>query len=434
MESIITLEFSTCFDSLSSEKKDKQPRILDCGHSFCFECICNLTVKDHNIHCPICSNPTTLDTASLPLNHQLISILSPKSKITTLPCECSLLTDQYCPSCPTEPPLCPECFSGTHLTAARKSHVLKPLSGKFTMDCAVHKQQLLLYCFDDDQLICLLCGHYGDHKTHRIEPIDSAAKMLRSQLTKTIQKRERMGKKINQQYIEAHHQLMNIQVKKYLLDRAEGILQKCTTEANDGLFLSLWSEVMKEPILKIKEFDFLGNILTKENDLERFLIAMIPEKYQMAKTQLIYRGTRDGLNGATFGKLCAHKAPTLTLIRTSRKYIFGGFTPVPWSLNNSNAEDPSLDSFLFSLKNPWNGSAVKFPLVAKANAVYSGVNEGPSWNFAHLRIYLPNANYCHANGYYNFGAAPGAYHSCSLLDGGCSISVEEIEVYLFKVD
>jgi len=303
------------------------------------------------------------------------------------------------------------------------------------VQCTKHPSQgLLLYCFDDDQLICLLCGHYGDHKTHRIEPIDSAAKILRSQLTKTIQKRERMGRKINQLYIEAHHNLMNLQVQKYLLDRSESILQKCTTESNDNLFLSFWSEIMKEPILKIKEFDFMGYILTKENDLEKFLIPMIPEKYQTAKTILIYRGTRDGLNGSTFGKLCAHKAPTLTLLRSSRKYIFGGFTPVPWSLNNSNAEDPSLESFLFSLKNPWNGAPVKFPIITKANAIYSGTNEGPSWNFAHLRIYLPNANYCHASGYYNFSAAPSAYQSCSLMDGGCSMTIEEIEVYLFKFD
>jgi len=196
----------------------------------------------------------------------------------------------------------------------------------------------------------------------------------------------------------------------------------------------MWSEAMKESMLKMNEPNFNGNILGKDRDLEKALIQMVPEKYQCTKTTLIYRGTRDGLNGASFGRLCANKGPTLSLMRSTRKNIFGGFTPVPWSLNNSHGEDPSLESFLFLLKNPWNGGPLKFPLISKSNAVYSGVNEGPSFNFAHLRIYLPNANYCHTNGYYNFSSAPSAYHSCSLMDGGCSISIEEIEVYLFEVD
>jgi hypothetical protein len=267
-----------------------------------------------------------------------------------------------------------------------------------------------------------------------MDPLEVAAKKLRPELPIVIQNRDKMVAKINQQYIEAHQNLMNIQIKKYLLDQSESILQKCTGETNDILFLLLWSEVMnKQSILKIHKLNFTGNILTKENDLEKYLIPMLPEKYQYAKTTLIYRGTRDGLNGATFCKLCTQKGPTLTLLRSTRKRIFGGFTPVPWAVNNNHADDPALETFLFSLKNPWNGSPVKFPITSKTNAVYSGVNEGPSFNFAHLRIYLPNANYCHTAGSYNFNGVSSAYHSCSLMDGGCSISIEEIEVYLFEV-
>jgi hypothetical protein len=333
-----------------------------------------------------------------------------------------------------EPPLCTECFTGTHLTAARKTHSLKPMVEKISFHCSKHTTQpLLLYCFDDEQLICLLCGYYGDHKNHRMEAIESAAKKLRPELTKVVQIRERMVSKVNQQYIEAHQNLMNVQIKKYLLDKSESILQKCTAENNDTLFLFLWSEVMKESILRIHKLNFTGNIITKEmNDFEKSLISMLPEKYQAVQSTLIYRGTRDGLNGATFCKLCAHKGPTLTLLRSTRKNIFGGFTPVPWGVNNNHTEDPSLESFLFTLKNPWNGAPVKFPIVTKSSAVYSGINEGPSFNFAHLRIYLPNANYCHTTGSYNFNGVSTAYHSCSLLDGGCSINIEEIEVYLFE--
>jgi len=101
-----------------------------------------------------------------------------------------------------------------------------------------------------------------------------------------------MVAKVNLQYIEAHQNLMNVQIKKYLLDQSENILQKCSVEKNDTLFLLMWSEVMKESILKIHKLNFIGNIITKENDYEKFLISMLPDKYQCSQTTLISGNSR----------------------------------------------------------------------------------------------------------------------------------------------
>jgi hypothetical protein len=45
--------------------------------------------------------------------------------------------------------------------------------------------------------------------------------------------------------------------------------------------------------------------------------------------------------------------------------IFGGFTPVEWDSSSKYKADPSLKSFLFTLKNPHNVPARRFALKAE---------------------------------------------------------------------
>ena len=45
--------------------------------------------------------------------------------------------------------------------------------------------------------------------------------------------------------------------------------------------------------------------------------------------KLCWRATRDGWNATAFHSLCDEKGPTITIIKVG-KYIFGGFTSLPW--------------------------------------------------------------------------------------------------------
>jgi len=71
------------------------------------------------------------------------------------------------------------------------------------------------------------------------------------------------------------------------------------------------------------------------------------------KSQLLYRGTRDGFQAADFHRCCDDKGPTVTLIRTpmSGQSIFGGFADKPWTSGEawSHTWEPSNKAFLFSL-------------------------------------------------------------------------------------
>jgi hypothetical protein len=82
---------------------------------------------------------------------------------------------------------------------------------------------------------------------------------------------------------------------------------------------------------------------------------------------LLWRGSRDGFEARDFHGRCDGHANTLTLIEDTEGNIFGGFTPVEWE-SRSNLKykpDPSLKSFLFTLKNLHGFPARKFALKAE---------------------------------------------------------------------
>jgi hypothetical protein len=102
---------------------------------------------------------------------------------------------------------------------------------------------------------------------------------------------------------------------------------------------------------------------------------------------LLWRGSRDGFRATTFHGRCDGHANTLTLIEDTAGNIFGGFTPVEWESRKYDTKsasfkgDPSLKSFLFTLKNPHIFPASKFALKAeeKNAAIHCASSEGPNF-------------------------------------------------------
>ena len=62
---------------------------------------------------------------------------------------------------------------------------------------------------------------------------------------------------------------------------------------------------------------------------------------------LLYKATQHGGSASNFHKYCNNKGATLTLIRNTKGFRFGGFTTQSWSNSNNNKKDPY--AFLFSL-------------------------------------------------------------------------------------
>jgi hypothetical protein len=95
---------------------------------------------------------------------------------------------------------------------------------------------------------------------------------------------------------------------------------------------------------------------------------------------LLWRGGRDGFRVRDFHVRCDGHANTLTFIEDTEGNIFGGLTPVKWESGHYLFKaDPSLKSFLFTLKNPHNIPARKFALKAerKEKAIFCSSSCGP---------------------------------------------------------
>jgi hypothetical protein len=92
---------------------------------------------------------------------------------------------------------------------------------------------------------------------------------------------------------------------------------------------------------------------------------MLFEDFKKKQFTLLWRGSRDGFGASDFHNRCDRHPNTLTVILDTDGNIFGGFTPVEWESGWKEKGDPSLKSFIFTLKNPHNVPARRFALKAE---------------------------------------------------------------------
>jgi len=91
--------------------------------------------------------------------------------------------------------------------------------------------------------------------------------------------------------------------------------------------------------------------------------------------QLLYKATRDGFSASIFHQLCDDKGATISVIKSSEGWLFGGFTTQSWSGNGVNKADPQ--AFLFTLTNPHNIPATKFITIQQQCAIHGHQGSGP---------------------------------------------------------
>jgi hypothetical protein len=88
----------------------------------------------------------------------------------------------------------------------------------------------------------------------------------------------------------------------------------------------------------------------------------ILQEFRTSRIEMLYRGTRDGFGSADFHGKCDGHGNTITLIRTTKDFIFGGYTPLSWDSSNAYKTDSSHQSFVFTISNPHQIGSRKFRL------------------------------------------------------------------------
>jgi hypothetical protein len=108
------------------------------------------------------------------------------------------------------------------------------------------------------------------------------------------------------------------------------------------------------------------------------ILSCLPESSggMQVKLELLYRASRDGWQGQDFHSRCDSKGATVTVIKCTGGFVFGGYADVSWHSRDGDSDKKSLrgkvivsnytqsaQSFLFSLNSPSSVGPVKLPLV-----------------------------------------------------------------------
>ena len=138
---------------------------------------------------------------------------------------------------------------------------------------------------------------------------------------------------------------------------------------------SNYSEIKK---IKTNEFDSL--ILKESNRVNEF-IKKIYEWSGCNNMKLLYRGTRDGMEGKYFHNKCNNQGPTISLFKNEKGYIFGGYASTDWTSYGNYKS--ALESFIFTLTNIHGTEPTKFPNSNTSYSIDDCSNYGPTFGDGH---------------------------------------------------
>jgi hypothetical protein len=132
-----------------------------------------------------------------------------------------------------------------------------------------------------------------------------------------------------------------------------------------------------------------------------------------------------------FHRRCDGHFKTLTVIKSSKGNIFGGYSPLAWQSTGGYQQDASKQTFLFSLKNPRDCIATRFDITSDGSyAIYCSADR-LAFGSGHAIHVCDNCNTNKSN-YTNVGNTfenKTGIDGKAVLDGENYFTVEEIEVF-----
>ena len=149
--------------------------------------------------------------------------------------------------------------------------------------------------------------------------------------------------------------------------------------------------------------------------------------------KLLYRASRDGFDALSFHAKCDHQPSTLTVIKTTKGYIFGGFTALAWESIGKHKADPS--SFLFSLINHTSMPQLMPLQAVSKHSIFCDAASGPSFGGG-CDLYISDISNVSTSSYSNLGHSydftlffNGTTEAKSFLAGSYKFQTSEIEVF-----
>ena len=208
-------------------------------------------------------------------------------------------------------------------------------------------------------------------------------------------------------------------------------LKKCGNKNNSQIdfYPKEEKEIKKilEPIASFGKifnnaFILIDSKILNQNEIYINNIKNWINKEKQIITELLYRKTDNGDSYDTFHQLCDNKGPTLILIKGTKGFIIGGYTPLSWDSYSGYKKDN--DSFLFSLTN----NEIYTKNKGKMDSIYCSKTYGPHF---HCLIFSEGKNMSKINlenGCVNYK------NLNKILPNSGNFDLEEVEVYKVKCD
>ena len=204
-------ECSICYEGYNDEKKC--PRLLSCGHSFCFSCLERL-LHGNSIDCPKCRHAVAVPTGvqGLLKNFALLDIVKEAPKEQAGHTEHTGTHD--CEACDEKHPAtfcCLECKENFCKTAAQfhkrsktsRDHRVvsleelkaNPQLASVSVLCPEHNDQFRFFDKDCSRVICRDC-YALNHSGHKCVTVAEAASKYRQQMEALVTKASSQVEKI----------------------------------------------------------------------------------------------------------------------------------------------------------------------------------------------------------------------------------------------
>jgi hypothetical protein len=200
----------------------------------------------------------------------------------------------------------------------------------------------------------------------------------------------------------------------------------------ESLTFGIWSNLRTRLALSVTPSSQAGQ--RRFIPIDSRIISELPDIFSVfgnRRLRPLYRGSRDGFRAGDFHGRCDGRPNTVTLIRSANDCVFGGYTPLMWNSRNDYAPDPSLKSFVFTIKNPHNVPARRFAQKSGDYAIRNYHGYGPGFGRA-CDFLVYDECQSSANNYSQLGTTyvndtgiPGD----QVLTGSHNFTVKEIEVF-----
>ena len=201
-----------------------------------------------------------------------------------------------------------------------------------------------------------------------------------------------------------------------------------------------FSDKIPKTVEKIEYFKN-SQILNKQEDIEFIKNNLFSQKLKQIKK--IYQGSKNGFTSKDFHLLVDNKGATLTIIKSSKNEIFGGFNSFNWTNKKGNGKYFKTEkSFLFSIT-----KKKKLNCIENEKSIYYDKNTlcifgkynfpfSKSWDLAILENCDQNEeSYSNLGSSYEIpeGMIYRSDESKCFLAGSFGFRVEEIEVYSIDI-